>query len=429
MSIDPNEVIQHKDIPQPISLDLGDVLQRLANAEPSTDAPYLTVELNWQLDGANPNKRPARQFVNDSVVARLSEFEERTFAHTSLSADLDLIGESLDGGIDPVTQGVVIVACSAQGIYEVVQLGVPVENRVTFGPIPALGAMARVLDDQRRFALLAADQREAILLLVSQSRVDHRVDVSGTEHPGKHQVGWSESRYQRSSEERLDAFAKVIADETRRLMDEQKIDSLVLAGDDSIVSELMSAFHQTVQDRIVGKIRREMHEAESALVDAALPVVEQAEREQEMAQVTTLRDAVAAGGRGAAGPVDVITALQAGQVQTLLLTDDFDGPGWADYSLPVYGAGERPNEHPAGGDPANLVDIEVGQEAIRLALQTGATVEVISTSLPVMDSGAEFPRAEGGAPRSEAALALDSMGGIGAILRFVLDNDQPIADL
>lgn len=228
----------------------------------------------------------------------------------------------------------------------------------------------------------------------------------------------------------MNAFARTIAEETQKAMDERGVQMLVLAGDEAITPPLNGAFHQTVQDRIVGTIPFDIRGSEQELIDATLPLVEQAEREREAAAVRAAKDGVGAGGAGAGGPEDVLTALQTGQVMTLVMADDFSAPGWADFTFPVYGTGEVPSEHPAGGDIANIVPVALEEEMIRLAVQTGAEIEIVKTSVPVgMDELADIPDADAAQPRSDTALELDEFGGVAAVLRFALDAGQSTADL
>jgi hypothetical protein len=105
------------------------------------------------------------------------------------------------------------------------------------------------------------------------------------------------------------------------------------------------------------------------------------------------------------------------------VNDDFAQTGWADFTLPLFGVGDVPREHPAGGDVANIVPVELADEVIDLALQTDAAVELVRTTMPIAAAGG-VPPAGAAAPRYEAALALDALGGIGAILRFTIEEDR-----
>jgi hypothetical protein len=88
-----------------------------------------------------------------------------------------------------------------------------------------------------------------------------------------------------------------------------------------------------------------------------------------------------------------------------------------------------PSEHPVGGDPVDLTPVALEEEMIRLALQTGATVQIVHTAVPVRTAeDEEIPQAGSAQPRTEAAFALDHLGGVGALLRFAIDQDDSVTD-
>jgi hypothetical protein len=54
----------------------------------------------------------------------------------------------------------------------------------------------------------------------------------------------------------------------------------------------------------------------------------------------------------------------------------------------------------------------------------------VRSAVPVgLEEQEQIPDADEPNPRSEAARALDELGGIGAVLRYALDEGQPTADL
>jgi peptide subunit release factor 1 (eRF1) len=241
-------------------------------------------------------------------------------------------------------------------------------------------------------------------------------------------------RYQNRADERVEAFARTIAEETRRAFEEVnapvRYEYLIVAANEQMFTLLNAAFHGTIKERVLGQLLLPIEANITEVAAAAEPLVAEAERRQEMDAVRAVRDGVGAGGRGVAGAEDTLTALQTGQVMTLVMNDDFSQAGWADYTLPLYGIGNPPGEHPAGGDLANILPTTVEDEAVRLALQIGADVELVRSAVPVGQEEQErIPDADEPAPRSEAARSLDDIGGIGAILRYALDEGQSTADL
>ena len=430
MATDPVQQIREQRHETPIVDDLAGTLSRLAALPPSIAAPYLTLSLDWQPEGGNPAKRVGRQFVDQNADEFLAGFAPHLPPHESLAADLERVRSYLDQ-VDPAVQGLVIVACAANDVFEPVPLGLPMPNRLITGPTPALRMLAQAAEDEPTYAVLLADQREATLSLITQAIRELSVEVEATGFPRKQmQGGWSQRRYQQRADERVEAFARTVAEETQRALDEAGVTMLVLAGAEQITTVLNSALHQTIQERVIGSVRLDVDANVRDIVAATLPLAEQAERQREVAAVAAVREGAGPGGKATAGAVETLTALQAGQVMTLVMNDDFSAPGWADYTLPVYGAGELPPEHPAGGDPAAIVPVALEEELIRLALLSGAEIEIVRTAVAVaVEEQIRTPDADAPRPRTDAARELDALGGVGAVLRYVLEADQSTAEL
>jgi hypothetical protein len=457
MATDPVQQIRELEHDTPLATDLNATLARLAALPPSTEAPYLTVSLDWRPEGSAPvrfearepkrserrapreedgaPRRPAWQELRRDLDETVNSYGPRGAAFESLTTDMERLTTYLNEELDPVATGVVVIACHHQGVFEPVPLDVPVDSGFTVGPIPMLRQLARAADDYPPYAILAADQRDAFLWLMEGQTWDRGIQLEATGYPRKQQQGgWSQQRYQNRADERVEAFARTIAEETRRAFEAVNApvpyDYLIISANEQMFTLLTSELHETIKERVLGQITLPIDANITEVTAAAQPLVDEAERKREMEAVQAVRDGVGAGGRGVAGAVDTITALETGQVMTLVMNDDFSQPGWADYTLPLYGVGSPPGEHPAGGDVANLVPTTVEDEVVRLALQIGAEVQLVRSAVPVgVEEQEQIPDADDPTPRSEAARALDELGGIGGILRYALDAGQPTADL
>jgi hypothetical protein len=452
MATDPVQRIRAAEHATPLALDLAHTLDRLANVPPSTEAPYLTVNLDWRPEGSEPGRipapepkrserrsraadestsyRPSWETLRRDLDEAIAGYGPRGAAFDSLTVDLERIGQYLDNELDPAAQGVVIVACDAQKVFEPVPLTVPVSTGFALGPIPSLLELIHAGHDFPPYAVLLADQRDAFLWIMERQTWARGVRLEADSYPRKtQQGGWSQKRYQNRADERVEAFARTIAEETRRELTEgdAQIPYFILAADEVMSSALDAAFHVSVKERVLEVVRLPIDASMDDIAAVAEPLVERQERQHERDAVQAVSDGVGAGGRGVAGPEDTLTALETGQVMTLVMNDDFEGPSWADFTFPVYGAGDPPREHPAAGDVANVIPVPLTDIATRLALQTGADVELVATAVPVGEDD-EIPDADQPAPRSKAARALDAMGGIGAVLRFALDEGQSTAD-
>lgn len=431
----------------PLSFGIRDALTRLADLPPSLDVPYLTVCLDWTPAGGNPGRdaaplvkrsqwrvnrnasgqqrRPARTVMESELNGLINESEPRGEALDSLNAAAERIAVYLDTELDPAAQGVYIVANAALGVFEPLALGVPLETAVHAGPLPVLTPLAQQVDDFPAYMVLLADQKEATVALIRRARHGRSVWLEGTNFPRRTQQGGeSQARYQRRVDERINAFARHVADETLAALQEEEVDMLIVAGNEVMTSALANEFHHTVQEAVVDTIRLDMTASEQEILDATLPIAERAERERELAKVERIANAVAADGRGVAGSAGVLRALQAGQASGIAMVDDYREAGWADLELAIYGTGPVPESHPTGGDVAKLVPVALENEMIRLAVQTSARIEIVKTAADADDVESDSIPASGSLPRTEAAQRLDGLGGVGATLRYTVSQAE-----
>lgn len=430
VATDPVRQIHEDETNSPYDLNLRQALKRLAVAAPSTDAPYLTVSLDWRPEGNQPHTRAARQVFAEQVEQIIANYQPHTLAHDSLTADIERIAGWLDGQVDPSAHGVFIVACLNTNVFEALSLNIPLETRVVVGPTPALTMLGRLAEDDAAFAVIHADQHDGYIEFFSQATREHGVTLKGSVLPRhQHQGGFSQQRFQNRAGEKVDAFARAIAEEARKALEMQPVEMIVLAGEERMTSVLHDALHQSIQERVVGVVPVDIRANTEELLAAVLPLLAGAERRQELEAVKRVTDGQGPGGHATAGAEDVLVALQSGQVMTLVMNDDFHSRGWADYTMPVYGAGKPPTRHPAGGEAGQIVEVALEDELVRLAVQTGADIQIVHSAVPI-DTASDAPirQADDAFPRSNAAHTLDQLGGVGAILRFALSDEQSVAE-
>jgi hypothetical protein len=257
MATDPTRSIQRHAIDSGLATDLRAIGERLAAIEPSTDVPIVTVTLDWRIEGTNPGRspfypegtrpddgryrsqpdrrsddqdeasarrRPARRVFKDQMDEIVEAHGEHNEVVESLRGDFDRISGYLDGDADPGAHGYYIVSCSAKNLFEAFPIGLPLPTEVTVGPTPALSALARAAEDHPPYAVLLADSEEARLTIVSHTVASRSVELEGSNYPRKQQQGgWSQRRYQARADEKLEAFARDVAEETGTALEQHDI--------------------------------------------------------------------------------------------------------------------------------------------------------------------------------------------------------------
>lgn len=420
MATNPIRRIRHHDLSMTSVSDYYALLNELAALPPSHNVPYLTLSLDWRTLGSDPNRRLGQvQFERDAEAA-IQRYWPRGEAFDSVSADVARIRTYLSDELDPAAQGVYIVACANEDIFAAVPLTLPLQTRLDLGPIPALSPLARLIEDHVPYAVLTVSQHEATLSMVLLAELEPALEMVSSDYPRRQQTGGlRQSRLAARVDERINAFARGIAEETQRVMDEGEARMLVVAGNEIMTSALDAEFHPTVKEKIAATIRIDPTASADDIISSTWPLALAWEREQEQGDIETLRAQALSERLGTYGTDAVLRALAIGQAERLIINADYAASGWADYNLPLYGTGDIPSEHPAGGDVADIDATDLRQEMIRLALLSGAGIQIVHTT-PQRAPDDDTTSADA---RSLPAQQLDELGGVGALLRYQVVPD------
>jgi len=413
---DPVKKIREESHDVAVDTDLSAVLLTFAQLPPSTETPYATVTLDWAPDAG---KRTSPIEAWDEIREEVWQFHFRSAEGISAENDRLRIGAYIADELDKTARGAMIVSNSGMGEFAASSFGLSIPTTANLGPIPYLKEFTRLVEDNPTYAILILDQDQADLSVVSADVLTESLSVTGSKYPRHQSSGaLNQNRYQNRANERIEAFIKTVAGEVRKTLDQTGIRRLVIGADDVNAALFQEASHDTVKEKIIGVFRIDISAANfDQILALASPIAVDYERKRESEAVDALADAIGSGNRGAAGAIDVLKALEQGQVFRLIMSGNYAEMGWADYTMPIYGIGDVPAEHPAGGDPHNLVPVPLEQEMIRQALLTGAQIEIVDPSVPVSTEG-EVPRADAPIPNAPADTKLDELGGVGALLRW-----------
>lgn len=315
-------------------------------------------------------------------------------AGDSVSSDLKRIDEYVKGGIDRSrTRGLAIFSCSAHDFWQVVELAVPVRDRLVVNHSPYVRELEAIAAQHERFAVLLADRQRARLFLFAQGELLEkqeqfdllpRHDDDGGQL-GKDQVAGHAAAAAQRHLRRAAAAAF-------GLYQDQGFDHLVLAGPDELTAELEREVHTYLRERIAARIHLPVTAPDDDIRQAAEDVEAQVERAREAAMVDRLRQAVGSGGGGVAGLDMVLEALVARRVDTLLVSEGYEAPGWRCGGCNWVGT--RGRRCPLCGNDMDQVS-DVVEEAVEEALAQACKVAVCTENAD-----------------------LDVMGRIGALLRF-----------
>ena len=315
-------------------------------------------------------------------------------ATASVEADLHRISDFVRGGIDrSTTRGLAMFSCSAEGFWQVVELAVSVPNVIVVNATPHIRVLESVVDQYLRFAVLLVDRQRARILLFEQGQL-----VDKQEHFDqlpRHDDDGGQMRHDAVAGHAQAAAAHHLrraAQAAFAVFQEQPFDHLILGTPDAIARDVERELHPYLRDRIAARLSIPVAAKDGEIAQAALEVEAKVERAREAALVERLRQAVGAGTGAAVGLADVLTALVARRVETLLVSEGFEAPGWRCRACGYVGV--RGRACPLCAADMQQVD-DVVEEAVEEALNQSCRLAMC-----------------------RADPDLDVLGRIGAILRF-----------
>jgi peptide chain release factor subunit 1 len=373
-------------------------LDRLAAFEPGP-FPVISLYLNLQAD--NRGRDRFEPFLRKELADRVRTFAARAPERDSLQTDAAKIRDYV-AGIEKSVNGLALFACSGADLFEPVLLAAPIEeHRLYISNEPHLYPLARILDDYPRYLALIADTSSARIFVFAANTLEKTHLIQGTKTKHHKQGGWSQARYQRHVENVHVQHLKEVVEHVSRIVRDEAIDKIVVAGDEVVVPLLREHLPKDVAGRIVDLVRLDAKSPEHDVLQSTIAALREKEAETDRERVDDLLGAYRANGLACVGVEDTLKAFAMGQVDELLMTSSPDAidPGKRGEARGKYDSvSTRSRSAREGGGPAGpSVEERAADTLFSQARKTGAKIRFI-----------------------DDASLLEAVGGVGAFLRFSL---------
>ncbi len=312
-----------------------------------------------------------------------------------LEADLAAIQEYCSKEAAFPGAGLAVYACGGAGLFETLPLPEAPRNRIIFDRNPYLRPLSLILDEYHRFLVLLLDRREAKWFEVFMGEIK-ALDALRTEIPKKVKsglVGPEARRVERHVDAVVNDHFKKAAQRTFELDKKNGFTGIVLGCADNLATEFETFLHPYLKERLKGWLRAAPLDSPNKVLKEVQTLEKALQAREEEVVVRALVGELEKGGRASAGLRDSLKSLNAGEVQTLVVTRSFAAPGkFCPRCRLLYAEDElKCPSCERKTDP--LVDIV--DEAIEAAMARDAAVRHVT-------------------PPSR----LDHYGGIGALLRY-----------
>src|SRR5207247_3840467 len=272
--------------------------------------------------------------------------------------------------VDRSANGLALFSSSAADLFEAIPLAAPIEeHRLYISDQPHLYPLARVVDEYPRYAVLLADTQSARMFVFAVNALEREAQVEGTRTKHHKKGGWAQARYQRHTENYHLHHAKEVIDTLARIVRDEAIASVVIAGDEVIVPLIREQLPKDIAERVVDILRLDIRTPERQVLEASLSALREQDAHSDRERVDAVLGAYRANGLGAVGVDGVRRALELGQVDELVITATLDALK-AD-------AAQEPRGQREGTPAERTIEERTADELIAKARQTAAKVRFI----------------------------------------------------
>lgn len=376
--------------------DIAAELHRLARL-PESDLPFLSLYLDTQWDDEQQRER-VRLFVRNRLRQGELLFASGSAERQSFEKDAeriqDYVAQLTRQAVDVAANGVALFACHGREEYTLLTTPLPFEEpMLVVRSQPYLLPLVRLSEEYEHALLCLVDSRSARIVDVVLGGVVRQAAIESGETPKRHsQGGWSQMRYQRHVEDRIDAYHREVAEVLVRLSDESPEAHLFLGGPEVTVSHFRTHLPPRIQKRVADVLSLDLNADDRAVLRSLLDGLESVEREKERVLLHETIEAALAGGLGALGLTETLDAVNRGAVRILLLDRGFETTGWRCTHCGALGAGTTLGCPYCQG---TVTTCDLAERMLEKVVGSGGSVDTMD-----------------GVPE------LDRVGGVAAALRF-----------
>ena len=368
-------------------LTLMDQLDELVAFEPN-GLPFISLYLNMQPD--QHGRDNFESFVRKEFSAKARSFASESLELASFKRDTARIRVYLRDEVRPSANGLAIFSCAgADDYFNAIQLDAPIQkHRLHVEERPHLYPLARLIDQHPRYAALLVDTNSARLFVFGLGKTLANENTQHVKLSRTQVGGWSQMRYQRHVENYHLHHAKEVVEMLDRVVREEAVEHIILAGDQVIIPLLREQLPDHLKEKIIDILRLDIRAPEHEVLKATMEAVSEHNLHTDAEKVRRFLDEYRAGGLAVVAARDTLKALEQGQVDELLISaspsevrpeEDFD---------------TGPQDHNSSGERFSS-GLTIADLLLTRARQTGARVTFI-----------------------EDAALLRSVSGVGALLRY-----------
>jgi peptide chain release factor subunit 1 len=263
--------------------------------------------------------------------ARLDSLDLSRARKDSLHQDLEKIARFGTQRLSSFNgSGLAIFSCQGAKFWQDLALPRAPRNHLFFDRSLHIRPVLAIRDEYHHICALLLSRQEARWYEIFMGEIE-LIDVFRSDVPSRvREGGWKgyeSKRIERHIEAHLHDHFKQAARKTFELFKKNRFEWLFLGCKEECRSEFEPLLHPYLKERVKGWLRINSSETEDKILKQALEIEKSLRAEEEADLAQALTSELEKGGRAVSGIKDVLSKLNAAEVQTLVLTRNFSKEG------------------------------------------------------------------------------------------------------
>ncbi len=336
------------------------------------------------------NNEAGRAGYRDAIDARVREIRKALSPDQRLDFEqaLSRIEAFLAADVTPDAKGVALFSRGGgSSFFKAFQFRLPLPNFMSVDFVPHLYELAALKDSYHRYILLISTESHARIVEVSVGNVTKELWSKRPELRKRVGREWTKEHYQNHRRDRTQKFIKEKIEILDRLLTEGVHTHLVMAGNPRLVAQVRENLPKRLQDKLVDVVPLSGNNSTANVVSATLSTFAEHEQSESLETAGLLLDELRTGGLAVAGTEATLKALAQRQVDILVLSESYAAAdGWKCSGCKTAGVNTAPVGCPLCGE-RTIGPLNLKEEMIRIAEQSGCTVEIVRDSDVLLEVG------------------------------------------
>ncbi len=289
-----------------------------------TETPILSVYLN-----VDPTEHTTDEY-------KLALRQMLKHAELALPTDIEAVSRFFDHEYDWSGRGVIIFSGAKEEFWRTYSLTVPVSSGVTVARKPYIWPLTALLNAYGSYTVAQVDRQGLRLFQFEMGKLQ-ATDGHLGEEVRKLKKGRGSGRAGRrggapiSSQREEEVAQRNIRDAieaTKRFCRQHKPERLIVAGAEPTITQFQETLPKALQGKVIGTFNANMNAPEPEIRERSLEILQQVEKERQVALVDAVFTAAAKGRGGAIRLADTLGAAHEGRIQTLVIARDYHQAGY-----------------------------------------------------------------------------------------------------